>query len=241
MGSHYTVLQSIQSENMSILNEIINKLLPTRLVSFIGLVMTQQAQVQKHKKRNAKNMRIVEALLGSSEQINLELGAGENRGIPGWTYADLNENCDLSLDLSQPLPFPDNSVDMIYSSHLLEHFRYPDLVNLLNECLRILKSGGIFSVAVPNARLYLDAYQNPANFDSAKFCRHKSAYNYNSKIDFVNYMAYMDGHHYYMFDEENLAAILKRTGFKTVRSREFDKILDMESRHFQTIYVHCEK
>jgi predicted SAM-dependent methyltransferase len=130
---------------------------------------------------------------------------------------------------------------MIYSSHLLEHFSYHELVNFLNECLRILKPGGIFSAAVPNARIYLEAYQNPAGFEPGLFCRYEPAYNYNSKIDYVNYMAYMDGHHHYMFDEENLVAILNKTGFKTVRSREFDKVLDMEVRHFQTIYVHCEK
>jgi len=226
---------------MSIVNEMFNKILLSHLVNIIGLARRHYSQTQKAAKIYAKNMRTIETLLESPAPIKLELGAGENREIPGWTYADLNENCDLTLDLTQPLPFPDNSVDMIYSSHLLEHFRYPELLDLLGECLRILKPGGVFSAAVPNARLYLEAYQNPANFDPALFCRYEPAYNYNSKIDYINYMSYMDGHHNYMFDEENLNAILKKTGFKAVRLRGFDKLLDMEVRHFQTIYVYCEK
>jgi predicted SAM-dependent methyltransferase len=188
-----------------------------------------------------KNRRKIDALMESNNPVKLELGADQNRGIVGWTYVDMNGQCDLTLDLLQPLPFPDNCVEMIYSSHLLEHFRYPDLINLLNECLRILKPGGIFSAAIPNARLYLEAYHNPADFDPSLFCRYEPAYHYHSKIDYVNYMAYMDGHHHYMFDEDNIDAILRKTGFKTVRPREFDKNLDMEVRNFQTIYVHCEK
>jgi predicted SAM-dependent methyltransferase len=226
---------------MPIVKETVKKMLPTRLKELLVLFLQWQVQARRNEQIAEKNRGKIDAILESSIPIMLELGAGENRGIPGWTYADVNENCELTLDLTQPLPFPDNCIDMIYSSHLLEHFSYHELVNFLNECLRILKPGGIFSAAVPNARIYLEAYQNPAGFEPGLFCRYEPAYNYNSKIDYVNYMAYMDGHHHYMFDEENLVAILNKTGFKTVRSREFDKVLDMEVRHFQTIYVHCEK
>lgn len=226
---------------MSFVFGAIKPLLPSCMASYLSAIHNHHLEQQRNIQISRKNSLKISELLGGAAPIRLELGAGQNRGIAGWTYADMNEECELTLDLSQPLPFPDNCVDMIYSCHLLEHFRYPDLMKLLHECLRILKPGGVFSAAVPNARIYLDAYQNPVNFDSALFCRHEPAYNYNSKIDYVNYMAYMDGHHHYMFDEENLDVILRKTGFKNVRPREFDPTLDMEVRHFQTIYVLCEK
>jgi predicted SAM-dependent methyltransferase len=226
---------------MSIVKENLKKRIITRPRELLDFVIRQYEQVKRNERIDKKNKQKIEVLLKSSSPIKLELGAGANRGISGWTYVDLNENCELTLDLRQPLPFPNDSVDVIYSCHFLEHFGYYDLLNILNECLRILKPGAIFSAAVPNARIYLEAYQNPVGFDPDMFCRYKPAYNYNSKIDFVNYMAYMDGHHHYMFDEENLITILKKTGFKTVIQREFDKDLDMEVRNFQTIYVQCEK
>jgi len=51
----------------------------------------------------------------------------------------------------------------------------------------------------------------------------------------------MDGHHKYMFDEENIIVILKKAGFKHVMLRDFDKTLDLEVRNFQSIYVKAEK
>ncbi len=226
---------------MSIVKEKIKKILITRPRDLLNFALRLYGQVKRHERIDEKNKQKIDALLRSSLPIKLELGAGVNRGIAGWTYADLNENCELTLDLTQSLPFPNDCVDLIYSSHLLEHFGYYDLLNLLNECLRILKPGGIFSAAVPNARIYLEAYQNPEGFDPEIYCRHKPAYHFHSKIDYVNYMAYMDGHHRYMFDEENIRVILRRCGYSKVYLRDFDEKFDIEARKFQTIYVCATK
>ena len=226
---------------MSLIKEIVKNILPASLREILAMFLQQKELVRRNAQIVEKNRRKIGELLSSDIPIKLEFGAGENRGICGWTYVDVNDNCDLTLDLKQSLPFPDNSVAMIYSSHLLEHFNYKNLLSFLKECLRILKPGGIFSAAVPNAKIYLDAYQTPEGFDPGIFCRHEPAFNYNSKIDYVNYMAYMDGHHKYMFDEENVLIILKKCGFINVRLREFDEMTDLEVRRFQTIYVNGKK
>ncbi|MBI1912003.1 MAG: methyltransferase domain-containing protein [Deltaproteobacteria bacterium] len=188
-----------------------------------------------------KNEAVIKGLLNGARPIKIEIGAGKDRGMEGWTSVDMNDDCALNLDLLKPIPFPDDSVSMIYSSHVLEHFKISEIFSLLSECKRILKPNGIFSAAVPNARIYIEAYQNPGAFDPEKFCGHKPAFNYNSKIDYLNYMAYMDGHHRYMFDEENILAILKKAGFKNPRLREFDPELDLKVRDSQSIYVIAEK
>jgi len=188
-----------------------------------------------------RNARKVEALLSGGKPVRLEIGAGPDRKMPGWTTIDMCEGCDLVLDLAKPFPFPDNSVERIYSSHVLEHFYYNDLLKLLSECKRVLKPSGVFSASVPNARIYIEAYGKPETFDPALYCRYAPAYNYNSKIDFLNYMAYMDGHHRYMFDEENIIAILGKVGFRNASLRPFDAELDMKERDFQSIYVQAEK
>ena len=202
------------------------------------LVERNEAQ----EKVSTQNQYLIEQLLQSKNPIKLELGAGKERKLPGWTTVDICEDCDLRLNLAEPLPFPDSCVSVIYSSHVLEHFSYPyPLDNLLSECYRILEDGGTFSVCVPNARIYIEAYLNPEKFAYEKYCRYKPGFHFNSKIDYINYIAYMVGHHRYMFDEENLPVILTKTGFKNARIRDFDSTIDLESRKYESIYAIGEK
>lgn len=219
-----------------LIKNFIKAILPRSLLD----VIIALRRIQNQKQVLVKNVRAIKALLNGSESIKLELGAG-NRKMQGWTSVDLHGNCSLSLDLTKPIPFPDNSVSMIYSSHLLEHFEYSELIKLLAECLRILKPGGSFSACIPNARIYLNAYHDANSFDPAAYCRYEPAYNFNSPIDYVNYMAYMAGHHKYMFDEENIIAILNKVGFRNAKLRGIDKALDLEVRDFQSIYISADK
>jgi predicted SAM-dependent methyltransferase len=189
-----------------------------------------------------KNKATIDLLLRDGMQILLELGAGGHRRLKGWTTVDLWGDCDLILDITKPLPFPDNSVDKIYSSHVLEHFTYPNpLSRILAESVRILKPGGIFSVAVPNARLYIEAYLNPQGFRLERYCRFDTGLTYKAKIDYINCIAYMAGHHKHMFDEENLPMVLKGAGFGDVKLRDFDPSLDLEARREGTIYAEAQK
>ena len=223
----------------SVLRRIaVRRLCPPEILSAIH----HWAEVEKEKQeREDRNRAKVEALVRSSEPILLELGAGD-RHLKGWTTIDWGGASDLCLDLSLPLPFPDASVDGIYSSHVLEHFAYPQpLCGLLAECRRILKPKGSFSAAVPNARPYLEGYLRPESFDPEARCLYRPAYHYHSAIDYVNYIAYMDGHHRYMFDEENLNVILTQAGFEDARIREFDPSVDLEERRNDSIYAVCTK
>jgi predicted SAM-dependent methyltransferase len=181
--------------------------------------------------------RLVHKLVSSAEPIKLELGSGSKKGVNGWTTLDLAPGCDLYCDLAKGIPFPDQSVSNIYSSHVFEHLTYQQAQILLDECLRVLVPGGNFSICVPNAGLYLAAYANNKEMSNKQFFEYRPAYNGTTKIDYVNYLAYMDGQHKYMFDEENLVHILRQKGFKQVQLRSFDKTLDREERIYESIYA----
>jgi hypothetical protein len=100
---------------------------------------------------------------------------------------------------------------------------------------------GKFSICVPNARIYIDAYVKGNSLDAATFFGYEAAYNYTTRIDYVNYTAYMGGEHKYMFDEENIVFILKSKGFRNVRLRDFDPSVDLQERDFESIYAEAEK
>ena len=62
-------------------------------------------------------------------------------------------------DLLGRLPLTDNSAQLVYSSHFLEHIPKPQVESFLRECLRVLEPGGVIRLVLPDlenmARTYL--------------------------------------------------------------------------------------
>jgi len=56
----------------------------------------------------------------------------------------------------EALPFPDNSFDICYSSNVLEHVDDPQKV--INEMVRVTKSGGIIQIVVPNYGSFFEGH-----------------------------------------------------------------------------------
>jgi len=56
----------------------------------------------------------------------------------------------IAHDLTKGLPYPSNSIDVCYSSHVLEHLKKTEATFFLQEQKRVLKSGGIIRVVVPD-------------------------------------------------------------------------------------------
>lgn len=178
--------------------------------------------------------------LAKRDTIKLELGSGAKLGTAGWTTVD-QYGADINYDLRRGIPLPDCSVDAIYSSHFLEHIPYKDLLVFLHECLRVLKKGGVFSVCVPDANQYIQAYINKTYFRDPRTFYQPARVDTNSFIDQVNYVAYMGGQHMYMFDAENLVNTLRKSGFSNVSLRDFDAEIDLAERIEGSIYANAYK
>jgi len=174
--------------------------------------------------------------LEKSSLVKIELGSGSKKGKDGWTTVD-QYGADINWDLRRGIPLPNGSVDKIYSSHLLEHIPYQELIPFLRECRRVMKLDAEFSVCVPNFRLYVDAYKNKKLFRSRDTWWQPGKVDTGSSIDQLNYLAYMLDEHKYMFDEENLINTLTQAGFSNVQLRDFDAELDILERDFESIYA----
>ena len=55
----------------------------------------------------------------------------------------------VQANVEEPLPFDDESFDVVVAGELLEHLQFPDA--LVAEIRRVLRSGGTFVGSVPNA------------------------------------------------------------------------------------------
>lgn len=79
----------------------------------------------------------------------LELGGGNRNRGGEWVNVDCCPSADFRFDLNQyPLPFPDASIDAVYSSHCLEHLENP--LRLLREIARICRIGAAVEIRVPH-------------------------------------------------------------------------------------------
>tara|TARA_Y100000389_G_scaffold143311_1_gene141541 strand:+ start:141 stop:788 length:648 start_codon:yes stop_codon:yes gene_type:complete len=174
--------------------------------------------------------------LKNSNEIKLEVGSGPKIGKNGWTTIDIRF-ADINWDLKKGIPLPDSCVSKIYSSHLLEHIPYNELLIFLNECHRVIKSDGEFLVAVPNFKHYIDAYIDGKNFKDKDTWYQPALVDTGSNMDQLNYMIYMKDQHKYMFDEENLLNILRKAGFSQAKLRDFNSTLDLKERDYESIYA----
>ncbi len=94
----------------------------------------------------------------------LNLGCG-NRFDPSWTNLNFTSTGEgvISHDLTQGIPFPDESFDVVYHSHVLEHFPKAEAEPFIQECYRVLRPQGILRVVVPDleqiAKIYLESLE----------------------------------------------------------------------------------
>lgn len=88
---------------------------------------------------------------GESIALKIEIGGGLKPRGGGWLNVDKSEAADVRLDFDAPdfrLPFDDNSVLGVYSSHCLEHVR--ELRRLLREIVRVCRVGALIELKVPH-------------------------------------------------------------------------------------------
>lgn len=93
-----------------------------------------------------------------SDWINLDI-ASDNPSV-------------LKVDITKGLPFTSSSVTACYSSHVLEHMDRSSARFMLDECFRVLMSGGILRLAVPDleviAREYLTILDQLVSGDTTR-------------------------------------------------------------------------
>ncbi|MEM5852944.1 MAG: methyltransferase domain-containing protein [Candidatus Aenigmatarchaeota archaeon] len=83
--------------------------------------------------------------------MKLNIGCGEFP-LKGFINLDAipRTYVDVIADLYYGLPFKDNSFDVVYAGHVIEHLLYESALNLLSEIYRVLKPGGLTYIVIPD-------------------------------------------------------------------------------------------
>jgi predicted SAM-dependent methyltransferase len=91
----------------------------------------------------------------------VNLGCGQ-RYHKDWINIDFVSNSEdvIQHNLLDGIPINDNEVDLVYHSHVLEHFSKVQGVYFIKECYRVLKVNGIIRIAVPDLETIVKEYLN---------------------------------------------------------------------------------
>ena len=145
--------------------------------------------------------------------------------------------------------FEDDSVEVIYCSHVLEYFDRGEACNVISEWRRVLKVGGVLRIAVPNFSALVAVYEETGELDNIlgpMYGKMKVPTSKGTEFLF----------HKTVYDFVSLEKMLRDNGFKNVEEydwrltehAEFDDHsqaylphMDKESGTLMSLNVECEK
>lgn len=160
----------------------------------------------------------------------LEIGPGNQRIDDFETISIVAARVvDYVLDCSRRLPFPDNTFEVIYASHVLEHVPWYQVERTLREWTRILAPGGALELWVPDAEKICAAFLD-AELHGDVYIHRDGWYRYNEERDPCLWasgriFSYGDGTgapasenwHRAVFSRRYLKATLERLGLEDVK------------------------
>jgi predicted SAM-dependent methyltransferase len=124
------------------------------------------------------------------------------------------------MDATVRFPMPDDSLDYIRSEHMIEHVPYLSAMDMLRECRRVLRPGGIVRVATPDLDKLARLYDSPRSSEQQRYVdsvlgtwRRDYA---SSEVGVAINNIFLFENHYFIFDEGTLGEALAKAGFVDV-------------------------
>jgi ubiquinone/menaquinone biosynthesis C-methylase UbiE len=184
--------------------------------------------------------------------LNVDYAVGARlMKIPGFSmlnrklkFFNLDWNKKIFIhNLTKKFPWHDSSIDIVYSSHTLEHFSKKDGLKFLTDCHRVLKKNGIIRIVVPDLRFDVMEYIEGRVY-ADDFLENLFVLSGRSNNRFKSFLSpFLEFPHKCMYDNSRLVEILNNIGFKASIRVAFDSNIDdvdqveLESRTKNAVIV----
>ena len=146
------------------------------------------------------------------------------------------------------IPVPDESLEVVYSSHVLEHLDPFDTDRFLREIYRSLEPGGIIRLAVPDLKRRIESYMRSGDADAFMRSLGMRGYNARELRDKIRLLFLSDRDHRWMYDAASLKELLARFQFTDAREMSPGETtipdpgsLNLWEREQDSIYVEARK
>lgn len=162
-----------------------------KVVQFLMSKFNTLIPSKKRKPVNIDNARLSEL------HPKIHLGCGDII-LNGWINIDARnaDHIHIHTDQIDLKEFADNSVGVIYLSHVLEHFDFNEAHNLIELFFKKLKPGGALIISVPDFNALVKVYSINSNLEIVKralmggqdyaYNYHKSVYNFELLNNILN-------------------------------------------------------
>jgi predicted SAM-dependent methyltransferase len=151
-------------------------------------------------------------------------------------------------DLRKKFPWSNEEVDIIYSSHTLEHLNKHQGLHFLKECHRVLKKDGILRIVVPDLKAFVSAYIEgdilAEDFVEKLGVLYEEGQNSTLKSKLAVFIRFP---HQCMYDTESLIRIMSNVGFECREKQPFEseipdiKNIELPDRTIAAVIVEGKK
>jgi predicted SAM-dependent methyltransferase len=151
-------------------------------------------------------------------------------------------------DASKRIPADPNSIEIIYSSHMLEHLDRVEATSFLREAHKVLKNGGILRIAVPDIKMKIEHYEQSQDADEFVDSTHMCIPRPRTFAQRARLLLVGTRHHQWMYDGNSLSRLLIKSGFKDPKVLKAGDTtivnpgpLDLAERAEESVYVEAIK
>ena len=146
------------------------------------------------------------------------------------------------------IPHASGTVDVVYSSHMIEHLDRREASGFLAECLRVLKPGGVLRLVAPDLRWSILEYMEKGRADEFVAQLQFDIDRPRGLVDGMRRLLSGGRGHHWMYDGPSLSRLVAGRGFSDVQivpagqTRLADPGgLDLREREIESVYIEANR
>jgi predicted SAM-dependent methyltransferase len=183
--------------------------------------------------RAGRRLDAKDKLSRAAKPFRVNVGCG-NEAFKEWINLDADPTtcADVLWDVTDGLPFPDDSCAFVYCEHFLEHIPVQEGVRFLSECRRSLQKGGVVRIGMPSAQEIVRNYHE--NDWAIQPWLEKYGYtSIRTRAEYVN-VCFREWGHQWLYDAEELERRLREAGFSQIENVGWGESKHPELRNRET-------
>ncbi|OGU35883.1 MAG: hypothetical protein A2315_15900 [Ignavibacteria bacterium RIFOXYB2_FULL_35_12] len=151
-------------------------------------------------------------------------------------------------DATKGLHIKSSSVEVLYSSHMIEHLDRNGAARFLKEAFRLLQPGGLMRLTIPDIKKQVTQYNINDDADRFMELTHLCSYRPISFSQRLQLLIVGPRNHQWMYDGKSLVRLLQNFGFINAEILPAGKTnikdywpLDLHERESESVYVEAVK